>query len=262
MKIIKKINDKIIDFKSSHFDYSIDGIKLKKFKDIHKNNRCFIIGNGPSLSIDDLNKLYVNNEITFAFNRIFLIFSETKWRPTYYLSQDEKIFVQSIDDIKKITVQGIFIPRELEWNNHIDIKSIPNAYFFHMKTCFESSFPPFSDNIPKGIYNSNTVAFSAIQLAVYMGFKEIYLLGIDHHFKESINKEGKIVIDHSAKDYFCDEYNKNKKDLYIPNPSKSTLAFYSAKFFAESHNVSIINATRGGRLELFPRIVFDDLFEG
>ena len=60
-----------------------DSAKMKELKDTKIGKRCFIIGNGPSLKAEDLSKLYKNNEITFAFNRIYHIFDQTKWRPTY-----------------------------------------------------------------------------------------------------------------------------------------------------------------------------------
>ena len=49
-------------------------LKLNKLKDVGKGKRCFIIGNGPSLNIGDLEKL--NNEITFASNRIYKLLNE------------------------------------------------------------------------------------------------------------------------------------------------------------------------------------------
>ena len=65
---------------------------LKKYKNIHKGQRCFIIGTGPSLSVEDLEKL--KGEITFGSNRIFEIYSQTDWRPTYYMNQDKaNIFI-------------------------------------------------------------------------------------------------------------------------------------------------------------------------
>ena len=65
--------------------------RIRKFKNIHSGERCFIIGNGPSLNADDLDKLAEQGYVTFAFNRIYHIFDQTDWRPTYYMSQDEKM---------------------------------------------------------------------------------------------------------------------------------------------------------------------------
>ena len=67
------------------------GKSLRVLKDIHKNKRCFIVANGPSLQAQDLDFLENNNEITFGMNRIFKMFNKTNWRPTYYVCEDINI---------------------------------------------------------------------------------------------------------------------------------------------------------------------------
>ncbi|UHA57891.1 hypothetical protein KDJ21_013425 [Metabacillus litoralis] len=104
------------------------------------------------------------------------------------------------------------------------------------------------------------MAYTAIQIAVYMGVKEIYLLGVDHNFSKMLNDKGEIIIDKTAKDYFTEEYNTDKDDLYIPNVEVSTRAFKVAKKYADKNNIKIYNATRGGKLEVFERVDFDKLF--
>lgn len=61
-------------------------INIKALKNKHKGQRCFIVGSGPSLKVDDLNKL--KDEVTFACNKIYLAFNDTSWRPTYYSVYD------------------------------------------------------------------------------------------------------------------------------------------------------------------------------
>jgi len=53
--------------------------KLAALKDSHKGERCFLIGNGPSLRQTDLTLL--KNEFTFGFNRIFLAAEELNFTP-------------------------------------------------------------------------------------------------------------------------------------------------------------------------------------
>ncbi len=60
--------------------------RLLSLLDIHRGERCFVVGNGPSLKVDDLDKLV--GEITFASHRIFLDFEQTQWWPTYYAMCD------------------------------------------------------------------------------------------------------------------------------------------------------------------------------
>ena len=256
-RLFKSIDARIKVLLKKYFIYSKWGIKLRKLKRIHEGQRCFIIGNGPSLTPNDLDILKTHNEITFAFNRIFHIFDLTSWRPTYYISQDEKMLAGCQKEVEEIEAKIKFIPAELEWYYNINIK---DCTLFHIENCDFNKKPLFSEDIAKRIYNSRTVVFTAIQIAVYMGFKEIFLLGVDHHFHTSMNSKGKIVVDQSAKDYFSDKYNEDKEHLYIPNTDLSTLAFIAAKEYAETHNIKIYNATRGGKLEVFPRVEFNQLF--
>ena len=73
-----------------------DGKKLSELKGCHKGQRCFIIGNGPSLKAEDLDKL--QNEICFASNMIYKIYDQTSWRPTYYCNSDTRILKKMIFD--------------------------------------------------------------------------------------------------------------------------------------------------------------------
>ncbi|NWQ39166.1 DUF115 domain-containing protein [Bacillus sp. EB106-08-02-XG196] len=223
-------------------------------KNKHKGNRCFIVGNGPSLTVEDLNLL--KNEITFAFNRIYYIFDDTDWRPTYYCSEDDKTIFKSKEEINKLKIENKFFPVNFPWDYKIHFN---NANYYIFKFGDRNVEPRFSEDIVKGIYWGNTVAYTAIQMAVYMGIKEIYLLGVDHNFSKMINDNGEIVSDETAKDYFTENYNTDKEDLYIPNIEISTRAFKAAKKFTDNHNIKIFNATRGGKLEVFDRIDFDKI---
>ena len=80
--------------------------RLLALKDIHRGKRGFIIGNGPSLTVADLEKL--KNEITFASNRIYLAFDETNWRPTYYNMCDVVVGRENKDIVKKLALTKVF----------------------------------------------------------------------------------------------------------------------------------------------------------
>jgi hypothetical protein len=257
IRIVDSIEARYLHIKAEHFNLFPEGKRLRRLHGIHNGERCFIIGNGPSLKPNDLSILDANREITFAFNRIYHIFPETSWRPTYYVSQDDKMLLGCQSEVCKIPALIKFIPAEFQWYYGIDVE---DALIFHLKNRPDPDRPIFSDRIDKCIINSNTVVITAIQIAMYMGIKDIYLIGVDHHFHTSINSRGEIIVDSTAKDYFSEEYNKDKHNLYIPNVEKSTLDFYAIKSFAQKRGVRIINSTRGGELDVFTRLSFDLLF--
>lgn len=226
-------------------------ICIQKYKNKHLGQRCFIVGNGPSLSVKDLDKL--KNDICFGTHRIYNIFDKTDWKPTYYCLQDSNLIYESLDDIKKSDLKHKFILINKSWKYpHID-----NALYLNL---FSKDFypepPDFSDNSSKGLFGGYTVSYMCLQLAVYMGFKEIYLIGIDHNYTQTLQPDGSIKINNNAKDHFSEKDTLSN----IPQLFKSTLAYESAKEYAEQNNIKIYNATRGGKLEVFERVNFDELF--
>ena len=256
MHIFQSLNARWRNYQLTHFAHTKWGQNLHNLKNVYAGKRCFIIGNGPSLRAEDLERL--KNEYTFAFNRIYYIFDQTSWRPTFYCTQDAKIAQASVDEVReKVSTPYIFAPINLKWYEGVDLES---GYFFSPRQAGED-VPEFSENIPDHIGVGNTVAYTAIQLAAYMGFTEIYLLGVDHSFRTYQDKNGTVITDIGAKDYFCEQYNQDKDRLFIPRLDVSTLSYMAAQAYAENHPVTIYNATRGGKLEVFPRVEFDSLFD-
>ena len=244
-----------------HYEITKYGKRLLRFKNKYSKKRCFFIGNGPSLKAEDLSILHKNNEITFAFNRIYNIFDKTPWRPTFYISQDEKMLEGCKEIVDNLDLQYKFIPIQLKWYHNINISDAIN---FNMRIQpLENPIDKllWSNDAASYIYCASTGMYTAAQLAAYMGFIEIYFIGVDHHFHISQNNNGDIIVDDTVKDYFSDNYNKDKDNLYIPNTEKSTYTYMAMKEYCAQQNVSIFNATRGGKLEVFPRVEFDSLFD-
>lgn len=247
-------------WKLNHFEKTAQGKALAQYKNKYAGQRCFLIGNGPSLRAEDLTVLHDAGEITFGFNRVYNIFGQTPWRPTFYISQDEKMLFGCVDTVNALHLPSKLIPIQLNWWHDISVDGAEYFNIIDQQVDNPAEFK-FSDDISSGIYNSSTGMYTAAQLAVYMGFKEIYFIGVDHHFRISQNNAGEIVVDEKAKDYFSDKYNADKDKLYIPNTEKSTLTYVAMKQHCDKRGVAVYNATRGGKLEVFPRVEFDSLFE-
>lgn len=173
------------------------------------------------------------------------------------MSQDDKMLANCWQEALKVQAKEKFIPIQMKWYFNIPIHGVS---FYNQRT-EDEIHPSFSEDISVYVGNGATVVYTAIQFAVYMGIKEIYLIGVDHHFHTSKTADGKIVIDPNAKDYFSKEYNNDKEKLPIPNTELSTFTFIAAKEYADSHGIKIFNATRGGKLEVYPRVNFDELFK-
>ncbi len=105
----------------------------------------------------------------------------------------------------------------------------------------------FSDNAYDAVYDGYSITYSMIQIAVYMGFKEIYLLGCDCSYTKGENN------------HFVESGHIDKND-YL-NYEKKTSAYKSAREYMDTHDVEIINCTRGGMLEVFPRMQLEQVLD-
>lgn len=211
--------------------------ELLKFRNIHKNDRCFIIGNGPSLLYKDLELLKKRHEICFGVNRVYLGYHNTNWRPDYYVVVDNVLLTQDINNIIKL--EGIKFLRSRD--------EIKNAYCFN-NIAFNFKNSNFSLDIVDGIYNGFTVIYECIQIAVYMGFKTIYLLGVD------MPKQREDYAENGMHFYQSPNVNEN---LGKGNREGAVFALGVAKKNAEQLGVKIYNATRGGELDVFERVNID-----
>lgn len=74
--------------KKVYIDYHASGEpqRISELKNQYVDKRCFIIGNGASLRVEDID--LIKEEVTIASNRIYNIFSNTSWRPTIYMVED------------------------------------------------------------------------------------------------------------------------------------------------------------------------------
>lgn len=228
--------------------------QLKKFKNIHKGQRCFIIGTGPSLTVEDLELL--KGEICFGSNRIFEIYPRTSWRPTYYVNQDYPLLKKYPREIHELTPKAMFFP--------IDVQpaygDLPMANFFVLRhKDFYPGDAEFSENLHHYMGQGFTVTYGAMQLARYMGFSEVYLLGIDHNYSISQDEKGNLIVNNGVQDYFQGSTASNI-GINLPRVVETTKAYMTARKYADRHpGFTVYNATRGGKLEVFERVKLEDV---
>lgn len=256
-RIKKSIEAHLHNWETHHFEKTKYGKRLFSLKDSHKGEKCFVIGNGPSLKVEDLDELYKKGILTFATNRVFKVFEKTKWRPTYYVSEDILLMRDAQEIIRDMDVKGRFIPINLKWYEGIDI---PNADYFYIEYHEPmKEYYGLSVNIPHCIRCRGTVTITCLQLAIYMGFSEIYLIGVDHNFAKMFDKNGNVVINHSIKNHFIDDYDEGIVDQGF-HVDEATEAYMDIERLSRrSGTFRVYNATRGGKLEVYERVDLDSL---
>ncbi|MDR0947776.1 MAG: DUF115 domain-containing protein [Ruminococcus sp.] len=232
------------------YEYFQCNEEIKKYAGIHKGKRCFIIGNGPSLRMSDLEILQKNNEICCATNKIFYAFDDTNWRPHYYLAQDKFIMQQYPETISKIDSVKFIADRVPDfWDSDYS----KGCLKYHIKTeGFLPQMPEFSTDFSRYSVEGTTVTYSALQLTAYMGFSEIFLLGVDFDYSGDMRK---------GENHFSKKYVSATDKFGGWSPDKHLLAYKKAELVSRLRGFKIYNATRGGKLEIFERVDFEQIVQ-
>lgn len=241
-----------------------DRVELQKLKDKFSGQRCFIVGNGPSLNKLDLSLL--KNEYSFAVNGIFYKTREMGYRPTFYVVEDRHVMADNIEEINKYECNYKFFPSAYK----DQIKNKANTYFFNMDVGFyvkESKHyekSRFSKDCSEVIYCGQSVTFINLQLAYYLGFTKIYLIGMDFEYKipESVKLMKGAVIESTEDDinHFHPDYFGKGKKWHDPKLHNVLQSYKLHKKIFEEDGRKIFNATAGGKLEEFERVDFNLLF--
>lgn len=212
--------------------------EIDDFRDRHRGRRCFIVGNGPSLARTDLSKL--QGELFFATNRAYLAYNQGLPHIPYYCLSDPNVFAQHREEIVQADVGARFY-RETAITPEVPGIRVPFHENIYM---YEGAF---LWDVSKGTARGHTVALDlCVPLAFYMGFTQVYLIGCDYSWKESVHF------------YRCETDQKvDVADLPVQRMFKS---FEVARRTFEEAGRELINATQGGELEVLPRVDYDQLF--
>jgi len=213
--------------------------------------RAFVIGNGPSLAQTPLDLLA--GEIVFGVNRIHLIYSQTKMRPTHYVRGEEtslKSAAKYYDEIRLHVGLGCDVWVNKWYSKGTDMSNNVHTIesCWHYTNHFDEPNAPHMWHLPRFCSFGSSVNI-AMQIAVSLGHKPIYLVGCDLGYKDN------------APSHFTPEYEKGIEGDLRPAryANLDTLTAHMAA--ARSSPVKIYNATIGGELEVYERVDFRGLFQ-
>lgn len=223
--------------------------RLSALKDIHKGERCFIIGNGPSLKQTDMSKL--KGEYTLGTNRIYLAFPELGFTTRYYLSVNDLVIEQCAEDI-----QNLPVPRFIGWRAHRWIKPQDNLYFIHTTYSGEK----FAKDIRGRVWEGGTVTYTALQVAFYMGFKQVVLVGVDHNYVTQGKPNETVTSQGDDPNHFHPGYFGKGFRWQLPDLVQWEDAYRLARQTYEAAGREVIDATVGGKLRVFKRVEYESLF--
>lgn len=251
---------------------------LSRFRNKHKGERCFIMGNGPSLNKMDLSLL--ENETVFGCNGVFLLFDRISWRPKYYACVDTRVLPDRASEINQMLKENPqmhgFFPVALQDHSgemkkratRIILPSAHNRWYFNERPNSADNLPHsmFSFDINEAVVQPFTVAITMLQIAAYMGFTEIVLIGCDTDYAvpASVKRdESGIALTSTANDdlnHFDASYFGDGRKWHDPQTDKMIMHYDYARQALDGIGVKVYNATVGGRLEVFPRRAFEEFF--
>jgi len=232
---------------------------LAKFANKYAGRRAFIIGNGPSLNKTDLTKL--KGEITFGVNSIFYNFDQMGFKPTFYVVEDRLVAEDRAEEIKALTGTTKIFGTELQYCLGGSLETIWANVIYDFSNY--PGFPNFSKDADQCLWVGGTVSYLCMQLAYYMGFSEVYLVGFDHDYivPKDVEIQGTVITSTSDDpNHFHPDYFGKGKRWHDPRTDRMELAYKRAREVFEENGRIIVNATVGGKLEVFPRIDYELIF--
>lgn len=260
--MLKKIFSKFIDQPGYYKGFNKK--ELKALENKFSGERCFILGNGPSLNLLDLSKL--KSEYSFAVNGIFYKTQEMGYKPNFYIVEDKHVMQDNIEKINEYDCDYKFFPisYKKQVTNHKNTLYFNMDVGFYVKSSKYFETPRFSKDCSKVIYCGQSVTFINLQLAYFLGFKEVYLIGMDFNYviPDSVKKIKGAVIESTEDDvnHFHPDYFGKGKKWHDPKLDNVLKSYLHHKEIFEADGRKIYNATAGGKLEVFDRVNFDDLF--
>jgi len=258
---LKKRANIIVDHTFSakeYFIYSISPnikkeiVKNKYHKDIHKGKCCFILGTGPSLS--KINATHINklkNEVLFCVNSFYKSTIGSQLTPNYYVLIDPLYWTDWSFTFKEIVnkyshQQPIFIADFLakKMLDDLNITKKENRILTYSRKKWVDRV---DENLDTLLYDLMNVVSHAIISAIYMGFKEIYLLGCDY---SAFCNHGRGHCYDDSQELSDTNYNLS---FYLKLYHLTTEAHYLIAKLAKEKGVEIINLTEGSLLDAYPR---------
>ena len=225
--------------------------RIREFAGIHRGRRCFVLANGPSLSRVNLQRL--ERETTFGLNRLYLLFADTQFRPTYYVAMNELVLEQFSSDIRNLRM-----PKFLNWNRRsLFSDDGSRTAFLKSRMVLRDSFQA---DLCRPVVVGATVTFVALQIAFYMGFEEVILLGLDHDYVEKgIPSETRTRPQSEDRSHFHPAYFPPGIRWQLPDLLRSEIDFQLARTAYEAAGRRILDATEGGRCPVFERVDLDQV---
>lgn len=240
--------------------------RLSDLTNKHKGEDAVIIGMGPSLKVDDLERF--GKMRSFACNKIFLSYNHTSWRPNYYSVIDILVAENNFKEIISAD-HGSALPLHSSvcW-------SLLKSQKYALCVQYAGSIAGWSigkcaemnENLADGILSHGyTVLVDQIQIAYAMGFQRVYLVGVDFKFHGGLSTNercasGEVLIASGEQNHFHKDYRKPGEKWTVPKMQEQRQAFAFCRYAFEKSGRQLINASRISELDVLDKVDFETIF--
>lgn len=221
---------------------------LELLKDRHKGERAVLVCNGPSLNKMDLS--FLKSECVIGLNKIFLGIHKYGFYPRYLVSVNEKVLRQSHEEIKKLTSVKFISNRAVDLYEEGALLHILDTH---------NPKKRFYKNISEGLEEGWTVTYAALQVAYFLGFGEVIIIGMDHRFSYEGRANESKFLKGDDPNHFCSTYFANQ-EWDNPDLIKSEESYRAAREVFELDGRRILDATLNGSCEIFEKIDYKEIF--
>jgi len=219
---------------------------LASYRNLHKGERCFLIGNGPSLAKLDLQKL--GGELAFTVNRGYLAARLGLPKTPYYVITDPLTYAPYAAEVRNADLGTRFYRDDVcdlsEYRDATDREEVISLPFHRTPTMDEGYF---AEDATTGVFRGFTVLLDAAQLAFTMGCREVYVIGCDLDYQQA-----------DTHAYGTGPIEQERLTV-MPIPRVLKAMSVAASVFESAGRV-FANAGVGGRLNTIPRVEFARLF--
>lgn len=223
--------------------------RIAMLRDRHIGERAVLVANGPSLNRMDLS--FLRREVVIGLNKIFLGLKEFRFYPKYYVAVNVKVIQQSASEIAALNCIK-FIAR------HSGALVPETALTYHINTIR----PParFCPDITQGVHEGFTVTYAALQIAYFLGFKEVIIIGMDHRYKYTGEPNEARTLDGPDTNHFSPEYFGYGQTWDNPDLAQSEESYRIARAEFEKDGRRIIDATLDGACHIFEKADYRQVF--
>jgi len=242
---LKRIIKRTPSFLAEHnLPVTIRDVYLHRMKDLHKNKIGFLIGNGKSVRLQDLED--IDSGVTFCCNRFHLIYDQTVFRPDYTVVSDPQVLNDFGQEIVDNCESEVFLASE----------SIPKVHgsYRHIKLRYQR--PVKCD---RSLYEfaapGGGVLLVALQIGMHMGISRFICYGVDHDFKYSEDAHSNMVT--GGDNHFIPNY-RSGKAWHPPDTGYIEETMLAYDRYLRARGGWLMNGSRGGKLSVLERCSIDE----